>query len=141
MSLQQRRSIGASPILNSEDRDYYAHLPNLTLVARSSHRTIGTALEVGFATNQIETASYLLLCLCFQEYCHSTNLAVRFFGTKEFEAISRAYNNLEIEHPDRHLLMFCGAEIKPILERVGASIRSLICDTNGIDCSVRSRDR
>lgn len=117
------------PLLNSEDRDYYARLPNLSLVNRSSHKAIGTALECGFAANQVEKASYLVLCLSFREYCHSTNLAVRLFRGTQFEEIARAYNRLASQHPDRHLSIFSGDEVQPILERVGADLRSLICDT------------
>jgi hypothetical protein len=123
MSLKHRMLMRESTTLNSLRQDYYASLSNLTLVARSSQKTIGTALETGFKVSQIEASSYLILSLCFKEYCHATNLAVRLFGTDEFETISRYYNRLAIEHPDRHLLMFSGSEIEPILEQVGAAIR------------------
>ena len=128
MSLHQQTLMSESPIY----QDYYTHLSNLTLVARSSRRAIGQALEVGFDASQIETSSYLILSLCFKEYSHATNLAVRLFGSEEFETISRYYNRLATEHPDRHLLMFSDTEVKPILERVGGCIRSIFCRTERI---------
>jgi hypothetical protein len=114
-----------SPVLNSIRQDYYAKLSNPTLVARSSRRTIATALEVGFTAERVERSSYLMLSLCFKEYCHATNLAVRLFGIEEFETISCYYNKLANEHIDRQLLIFSGHEVQPILERVGACIRSI----------------
>lgn len=113
-------------------QDYYAKLSKLTIVARSSRKAIGKALEVEFETNQMKASSYLILCLCFKEYCHATNLAVRLFKISEFETISDYYNRLATEHSDRHLLIFSGHEVKPILERVGACIRSSYCGTEGI---------
>ena len=110
-------------------QDYYAKLSDLTIVARSSRKAIGQALELEFETNQMKASSYLILCLCFKEYCHATNLAVRFFKTAEFETISDYYNRIATEHPDRQLLTFSGDEVKPILERVGAGIRASVCGT------------
>lgn len=143
MSLKPQTLMRESPIQNSICQNYYAKLSNLTLVARSSQKAIGTALEVGFAADspkgtlllkqrlcqreRVETSSYLLLSLCFKEYCHSTNLAVRLFGTAEFETISCYYNRLAKEHIDRQLLIFSGQEVQPILERVGACLRSIFC--------------
>jgi hypothetical protein len=121
-----------SPIIASGCQDYYANLSNLTLIARSSQRAIGKALESEFPDSQIETASYLILSLCFKEYSRSTNLAVRRFGIAEFETISRYHNRLVNEYPDRALLIFSGTEIKPILERIGACIRSSFCGTEAI---------
>jgi hypothetical protein len=118
-------------ILNSICQNYYAKLSNLTLVARSSRKAIGTALEVGFTANRVETASYLMLSLCFKEYCHTTNLAVRLFGTEEFETISCYYNRLANEHQDRQLLIFSGQEVQPILDRVGGCIRSMVFSGEG----------
>jgi hypothetical protein len=120
-----------SPMLNCTCQDYYAHLSNLTLVTRCSRRAISKALEVGLNTSQIEKSSYLILSLCFKEYSDATNLAVRLFGTEEFDTISYYYNRLAAEHPDRHLLIFSGQEIQSILEQVGACIRSS-CGTEGI---------
>jgi hypothetical protein len=120
-----------SPVLNSIRQDYYANLSNITLVARSSRKAIGMALEVGFTANQVETASYLILSLCFKEYCHATNLAVRLFGVEEFETISCYYNRLANEHPDRQLLIFSGQEVQPILDRVGGCIRSMVFGGEG----------
>jgi hypothetical protein len=126
MSSKQHTLMRESPSLNSIRQDYYANLSNLTLVARSSRKAIGTALEVGFTADGVETASYLILSLCFKEYCHATNLAVRLFGIEEFETISCYYNRLAKEHLDRQLLMFSGQEVQPILERVGDCIRSMV---------------
>jgi hypothetical protein len=134
MSLKPQTLMRESPILNSICQNYYAKLSNLTLVARSSRRAIGMALEVGFTADspkgtlreRVETASYLMLSLCFKEYCHTTNLAVRLFGTEEFETISCYYNRLAKEHQDRQLLTFSGQEVQPILDRVGGCIRSMV---------------
>ena len=122
-------------------QDYYAHLSNLTLVARSSRRAIGQALEVGLDASQIEISSYLILSLCFKEYSHATNIAVRLFGTEEFETISHYYNTLATEHCDRHLLMFSGTEVKPILERVGGCLRSAFYGMKKIDRTTLQHDR
>jgi hypothetical protein len=119
-------------MLNCTCQDYYAHLSNLTLVTRSTRRAISKALEVGLNTSQIEQSSYLILSLRFKEYSEATNLAIRLFGTEEFETISYYYNRLAAEHPDRHLLIFSGQEIQPILERVGGCIRSICGGTEGI---------
>lgn len=126
MSLKQQTLMREPQIQNSIRQDYYANLSNLTLVARSSRKAIGTALEVGFAADGVETASYLILTLCFKEYCHATNLAVRLFGIEEFETISCYYNRLANEHIDRQLLIFSGYEVQPILERVGDCIRLMV---------------
>jgi hypothetical protein len=139
MSLKPQTLMRESPILNSICQNYYAKLSNLTLVARSSQKAIGTALEVGFTADspkgtlrdRVEISSYLMLSLCFKEYCHSTNLAVRLFGTAEFETISCYYNRLAKEHIDRQLLMFSGHEVQPILERVGDCIRSMVFSSEG----------
>jgi hypothetical protein len=107
----------------------YANLSNLTLVARSSRSTIGKALESGFDTIQVETSSYLIVSLCFKEYCHASSLAIDLLGIEAFETIACYYNRLANEHQDRQLLMFSGAEVEIILERVGACIRSISCGT------------
>lgn len=119
-------------MLSSIYQDYYAHLSNLTLVSRFSRRAIGKALEIGLDASQIEKSSYLILSLCFKEYSHATNLAVPLFRTEEFETISHYYNRLATEYPDRHLLIFSGQEVQPILERIGGCIRSSYCGTEGI---------
>jgi hypothetical protein len=122
-------------------QDYYTKLSDLTIVARSSRKAIGKALELEFETNQMKASSYLILCLCFKEYCHATNLAVRLFKTSEFETISDYYNRLATEHPDRQLLIFSGHEVKPILERVGAGIRSSVCGTEDLGHTTLQRER
>ena len=122
-------------------QDYYAKLSNLNIVARSSRKAIGKALEVEFETNQIKASFYLILCLCFKEYCHATNLAVRLFETSEFETISDYYNRLATECPNRQLLIFSGQEVKPILERVGAGIRSSVCGSETIEHTTLQRER
>jgi hypothetical protein len=124
MSLKNRMLMRESTMLNSLRQDYYASLSNLTLVARSSQKAIGTALETGFKASQIEASSYLILSLCFKEYCHATNLAVRLFGIDEFETIAHYYNRIASEQSERQLLMLAGSEIESILERVGAAIRA-----------------
>jgi hypothetical protein len=131
MSLKSPTLMRELLILNSICQNYYAKLSNLTLVARSSRKAIGTALEVGFTANRVETVSYLMLSLCFQEYCHTTNLAVRLFGTEEFETISCYYNRLANEHQDRQLSIFSGHEVQPILERVGDCIRLMVFSGEG----------
>ncbi len=110
-----------------------ARLSNLTLVARASRSIIGKALEIGSETTQIETASYLVLSLCFKEYCHTKNLTIQLLGIEDFEIISCYYNRLVNEHPDRTLLMFASTEIQPILERVGDRIRSIVCNIGSSD--------
>jgi hypothetical protein len=131
MSLKSPTLMREPLILNSICQNYYAKLSNLTLVDRSSRKAIGTALEVGFTANRVETASYLMLSLCFKEYCHTTNLAVRLFGTEEFETISCYYNRLANEHQDRQLLIFSGQEVQPILDRVGDCIRLMVFSGEG----------
>ncbi len=101
----------------------YANLTNLALVIRSSQTSIGTAIDVGMADNQITKASYLTLSLCYKEYCRATKFTDRSLDPDEFETIAHYYNRIASEHPDRHLLMFSGSEIEPILELVGAAIR------------------
>jgi hypothetical protein len=114
-------------------QDYYAKLSNLAIVARSSRKAIGKALELEFGANQMNASSYLILCLCFKEYCHATNLAVRLFKTSEFEKISDHYNRLATQHSDQQLLIFSGDEVQSILERVGTCLRPIVCGTEAID--------
>jgi hypothetical protein len=133
-----RKSLTINPL---SIRDRYANLSNLSLLERSSRRAIGEALDLQLDASPIEKSSYLILSLSFKEYSHATNLAVRLFGTEEFETISDYYNRLATEYPDRHLLIFAGNEIKPILERVGACIRSIYCGTEGIYRTTLHGDR
>jgi hypothetical protein len=122
--MRQSLAIGSLSV-----RGRYANLTNLSLVARSSRSTIGKALEAGFDASQVETSSYLVVSLCFKEYCHATSLAIDLLGIEEFETIACYYNRLANEHQDRYLLIFSDTEIKPILERVGACIRSILYGT------------
>jgi hypothetical protein len=104
----------------------YANLTNLALVVHSSQTTIGTAIEVGMADNQITKASYLTLSLCFQEYYRATNFTARSLDLEEYETIAHYYNRIASEQSERHLLMLAGSEIELILERVGAAIRATL---------------
>jgi hypothetical protein len=101
----------------------YANLTNLALVIRSSQTSIGTAIDVGMADNQITKASYLTLSLCYQEYYRATNFTDRSLDPDGYETIAHYYNRIASEQSERHLLMFSGSEIEPILEQVGAAIR------------------
>jgi hypothetical protein len=112
-------------MINSILTNHYAQLTDLSLAARSSRRIIAQAIEQGLKDDHLKQ-SYLTLCLCTQEYCRATNLSVNRFGLDEFETIQIYYNRLVIEHPDQNLMIVAIHEIRPILEKVGGSIRSII---------------
>jgi hypothetical protein len=115
-------------MINPYLQERYFNLSNLTIVANSSRTMISKALGSGFAASQVEISSYLVLSLCFKEYCRTTNLAIDLLNIDDFEVISCYYNKLAKSPPDRQLLIFSNTQAKQILERVGAGIRSIACD-------------
>jgi hypothetical protein len=72
-------------MLDTVRQDHYANLTNLALIIRSSQTTIGTAIEVGMADDQITKASYLTLSLCYQEYYRATNFTDRSLDPDGYE--------------------------------------------------------
>jgi hypothetical protein len=118
-----------SSMINSSIQHRYANRSNLALVAYSSRKMISQALASELALSQVETASYLLISLCFKEYCRATSLSIDLFGAEEFEPILGYYHRLAIEYPDLQLLIFSASEIQSILERIGAGIRSIVFST------------
>jgi hypothetical protein len=112
-----------SSMINLSIQHRYANRSNLALVAYSSRKMISQALASELALSQVETASYLLISLCFKEYCRATSLSIDLFGTEEFEPILGYYQRLAIEHPDSQLLIFSAPEIQPILDLIGGEIR------------------
>ena len=116
----------------------YAKLSNLGIVARSSRRMIKKALGYRFGSDWIKISSYLLLSLCFKEYCHANSLAIDRFGIDEFETIVIYYNRLACDNSDRLLSIFSSAEARLILDEVGGYLRSIV---SAEELSVASKDR
>ncbi len=110
-------------MLDTVRQDYYANLTNLCLVTRSSRTIIGKAIEMEL-DNPVVRTSYLILCLCYKEYCRATNFTDRSLDPDGYETIAHYYNCIASEQSERQLLMLAGSEIEPILELVGAAIRA-----------------
>jgi hypothetical protein len=109
-------------MLDTIRQNHYANLTNLALLVRSSRTTIGKAIEMEL-DNSVVRASYLILCLCYKEYCHATNFTDRSLDPDGYKTIAQYYNRIASEQSEGHLLMFAESEIEEILERVGAAIR------------------
>ena len=114
-------------------REYLIHQiskrSNLAIVARSSRSMMKQALEAEFGVDpayDLKISSQLVLSSCFREYCYGTALAIDRFGLAEFTEILTYYDRLVTTHPDLQLLRFEIADVQPILEQVGTSIRSYI---------------
>jgi hypothetical protein len=109
-------------MLDTIRQDHYANLTNLNLIVRSSRTTIGKAIEIEL-DNPVVRASYLILCLCYKEYCHATNFTDR-LDPDGYEKIAQYYNRIASQQSEGQLLMLAESEIEPILERVGEAIRT-----------------
>jgi hypothetical protein len=110
---------------NSTLINHYAKLTDLSIVARSSHRMIGKAIEHGLINDYL-ASSYLTLALSFREYSYAIDIPVDRFCLDEFDTVLAYYHRLVCEHPDLQLLIFSLAEVKPILQQVGGLIRSIV---------------
>jgi hypothetical protein len=111
-------------MLDTIRQGHYANLTNPTLVIRSSRTSIAKAINEMELDNPVVRTSYLILCLCYKEYCHATNFTDRSLDPDGYEIIAQYYNRIASEQSEGHLLMFAESEIEPILERVGAAIRA-----------------
>jgi hypothetical protein len=112
-------------MINSILQTRYGELSDLAIVQRSSHRMIGKAIEHGLKNDYL-ASSYLTLSLSFREYSYAIDIPVDRFCVDEFETVLAYYRRLVCEHPDRQLLIFSLAEVKPILQQVGGLIRSIV---------------